>query len=165
MYNGCLRRGVFSARLKRAKLIPITKLGKENSEDVSKFRPISLLNIAGKVLEKVLINKINHRVFSHDLMNNNRYGFTPQRGTLDAAMAVKDFVEKAAGEIVVLVSIHVKGATFDPAWWPTILNDLKTGGCPKNLYNLTKRYFSQRTNNVKAWLHMRVNFASPIESI
>jgi len=37
---------------------------------VSKFRPISLLNIGGKVLEKVLINRINHHVFSHDLMNS-----------------------------------------------------------------------------------------------
>lgn len=27
-------------------------------------------------------------------MNNNRYGFAPQRGTIDAAMAVKNFVEK-----------------------------------------------------------------------
>jgi hypothetical protein len=62
MYNGCLRRGVFPTRWKRAQLVPITKPGKENSEDVSKFRPISLLNTEGKVLEKVLINRINHHV-------------------------------------------------------------------------------------------------------
>jgi hypothetical protein len=30
---------------KRAKLIPIIKPGKENSEDISKFHPISLLKI------------------------------------------------------------------------------------------------------------------------
>jgi hypothetical protein len=35
LYNGCLRRGVFPTRWKRAKLIPITKPGQENSEDVS----------------------------------------------------------------------------------------------------------------------------------
>jgi len=49
----CLRRGVFPERWKRAKLIPITKPGKENSEVFSKFHPISLLNTGGKVLEKV----------------------------------------------------------------------------------------------------------------
>jgi hypothetical protein len=27
-------------------------------------------------------------------MNTNQYGFTPQRSTIDAAMAVKDFVEE-----------------------------------------------------------------------
>src|SRR5215469_3424085 len=42
IYNGCLRRGVFPRRWKAAKMIPIVKPGKENSYDVSKFRPISL---------------------------------------------------------------------------------------------------------------------------
>jgi hypothetical protein len=131
-------------RWKRARLIPITKPGKENSKDISKYRPINLLNIGGKVLEKALINRINHHVFFHDLINKNQYSFTPQRGTIDAAMAVKDFVEKrlVAGEVIVLVSLDVKGA-FDAAWWPSILNCLKACGCPKNLYNLTKSYFSQ----------------------
>jgi len=97
------------------------------------------------VLEKLLINRINHHVFAHD-MNKNQYGFTPQRSTTDAAMAVKGFVEEglAAGEIIVLISLDVKGA-FDAAWWPSILNGLKAYNCPKNLYNLSKSYFSQRS--------------------
>ena len=73
-------------------------------EDVSKFRPIRLLNTGGKVLEKVLINRINHHIHSHDFMNTDQYGFTPQRSTIDdATMAVKDFVEEGlvAGELIV----------------------------------------------------------------
>jgi hypothetical protein len=122
MYNGCLRRGIFPTKWKRAKLITIIKPGKENSDDVSKFRSISLLNIGGKVLEKVLLNRINHHVFSHDLMHTNQYGFTPQKGTIDAAMEVKDFVMEglAAGEVIVLLSLDFKEA-FDAAWWPSIL--------------------------------------------
>jgi hypothetical protein len=77
-------------------------------------------------------------------MNNNQYGFMPQKGTIDAAMAVKEFVEKGlVTEVIVLVSLDVKDA-FDAAWWPNILNGLKACGCPKNLYNLTKSYFSQQ---------------------
>jgi hypothetical protein len=78
LYNGCLRRGVFPARWKRAELIPFTKPGKENS-DVSNFRPINLLNVHGKVLEKFLINRIKYHVFSHAFMNTHQYGFTPQK--------------------------------------------------------------------------------------
>lgn len=154
LYNGCLRSGVFPVRWKRTQLIPITKPGKDNCEDVTKFRPISLVNTGGKVLEKVLINRINHHLFSHDLMNRNQYGFTPQRSTIDAAMAVKNFVaEGLAAEVTVLVSLDVKGA-FDAAWWPAILNGLKAYDCPKNLYNLATSYFSQRsailsTNSVR----------------
>ena len=94
IYNGCLRRGVFPKRWKTAKLIPIIKPGKECSDEASKYRLISLLNIGGKVLDKLLINRINHNVFSHDHMSKNQYGFTPQKSTIDAAIAVKGFVEE-----------------------------------------------------------------------
>ena len=79
-------------------------------------------------------------------MNKNQFGFTPQRSTTDAAMAVKVFIEEglSAWEIIVLISPDVKGA-FDAAWWSSILNGLKAYNCPKNLYNLSKSYFSQRT--------------------
>ena len=49
--------------VEKGKLIPITKPGKEKSEDVSKYRPINLLNTWGNDLEKALINRINHHVF------------------------------------------------------------------------------------------------------
>ena len=80
-------------------MIPIVKPGKENSDDVFKFRPISLLNTGGKVLEKLLMNRISYHVFAHDIMNKIQCGFTPPKITTDAAMAVKRFVEEglAAG--------------------------------------------------------------------
>jgi hypothetical protein len=56
IYNQCLKRGSFPRRWKTAKIIPISKPGKE------KYRPISLLNIGEKVLENFLINRINHHV-------------------------------------------------------------------------------------------------------
>ena len=66
----------FSKRWKRAELIPIVKPEKDKSEDVLKYRILSILNIVGKRLKEVLINIINHRVYSTDFMNNNQYEFT-----------------------------------------------------------------------------------------
>jgi hypothetical protein len=57
IYNQCLNRGCFPRRWKVAKIIPIPKPGKKNSKDTSKYRPISLLNIEGKVLEELLITR------------------------------------------------------------------------------------------------------------
>lgn len=155
MYNGCLREGVFPKRWKRAQIIPIIKPGKEDSYDVSKYRPISLLNVAAKVLEKVMINRINYYAHTNDYLNKNQYGFTPQQTTIDAVMAVKDFTEVAfsSGEIVTLVSLDVEGA-FNSAWWPNVLKSLNESGCPRNLYKLTRSYLSQRqatlqTNNIR----------------
>jgi len=131
---------------KKQKFLPINKPGKESNDYVSKFHPISLLDIGGKVLQKILINRINYHVFSQGFMNENQFGFTPQKGTIDAAMAVKVFVTEglATGEVIALVSLDVQGA-FDVAWWPGILKERRACGCPKNLYELKKSYFTQRT--------------------
>jgi len=77
IYNECLRKGCFPKKWKKVKIIPIAKPGKENSTEVSKFRPISLINVGGKVLEKILINRIMHHVYTNNLMNQNQFGFTP----------------------------------------------------------------------------------------
>jgi hypothetical protein len=43
-----------------------------------------------------------------------------------------------------VVSLDVKEA-FEAAWWSSILMELKDFNCPRNLYCLTKNYFSHRT--------------------
>ena len=67
----------------------ITKPGKKDNYDPSKHRPISLLNIEDKVLEKLLINRIMHNLYKTEFLNPNQFGFTPQRSTTDVAMTVK----------------------------------------------------------------------------
>jgi retron-type reverse transcriptase len=122
---------------------------------VAKYRPISLLNIGGKVLEKLMINRINHHIFTTEFINKNQYGFRPQTSTTDAVMALKDFIEEGfkSGEVVALVNLDAE-CSFQSAWWPSILKSLNDSGCPRNLQNLTKNYFSKHlamleTNNLK----------------
>jgi hypothetical protein len=145
IYNECLKRRCFPKNWKIAKIIPITKPGREGSLDPSKYRPISLLNIGGKVLEKLLINRIMHHVYKTDFLNDNQFGFTPRKSTTDAAMAVKQFIEPGLerGSVVIMASLDVQGA-FDATWWPTILNGLRDAKCPRNLYQLTQDYFGDR---------------------
>ena len=143
--NGCLKIGVFPEIWKKAKIIPITKPDTQNSQNVTKHRPISILIIGGKILEKALINRINHHIHSTEFLKRNQYGFIPQTSTIDAIMAVKKFVQEgfSKGEITVTVSLDVEGA-FNSAWSPSVLKNLQESGCRRNLCNLTKNYFSQR---------------------
>jgi hypothetical protein len=92
-YNSCLKQGLFPTIWKKAMIIPIIKPGKERSNEVSKYRPISLLNIGGKVLDKLIINRINH-IHTNEYLNKNQYGFRPQTSTIGAVMALKDYVEE-----------------------------------------------------------------------
>ena len=101
-----------------------------------------------------MINRINHHIYSTEYLKRNQYGFIPQTSTIDAIIAVKEFIQEgfSKGEITVTVSLDVEMA-FNSAWWPSVLKNLQESGCPRNLYNLTKNYFSQR----KATLATNIN--------
>jgi len=86
IYNQCQKMGSLPRRWKTAKIIPIAKPSKENSMNPSKYRAISLLNIGGKVLEKLLINRINHHMYKNELLTDCQYGFTLQKSKTDAHM-------------------------------------------------------------------------------
>jgi len=65
MYSGCLRTACFPKIMKRAKLIPLVKPGKGTCGDMIKYLPISLLNTAANVLEK-LLRRMTYNVFSNN---------------------------------------------------------------------------------------------------
>jgi hypothetical protein len=65
--------------VEKAKIIQITKPGKESSMEVTKFGPISLINVAGKITERLLTNRIMHHIYRNELLNGEQYGFTPQK--------------------------------------------------------------------------------------
>jgi citrate lyase alpha subunit len=68
-----------------------------------------------------MIERIMHHVHTNAGLNSNQYGFIPQRGTVDAAMAVKETIEEnlKRKNCTSVVSLDVRGA-FDVAWWPRI---------------------------------------------
>ena len=110
LYNGCLKQGIFLTIWKKARIIPINKPGQEKSDKVTKYCPISLLNYGGKVLEKLLINSINHHTSSTGYLNKNQYGFRPQTSSIDAVLALKQYVQIGfrIGDVTIIVSLDVE---------------------------------------------------------
>jgi hypothetical protein len=145
VYNECLHRGHFPQQWKRSIIHPEVKRGKEGLSEVRKYRQISLINTGGKLLEKLLINRINHYLHTNRLPNRNQHGFIPQNSTVEAAMAMKQYVlsHMQQRNYVIMVRLDVQGA-FDAARWPSILCNLRALNYPRNLYNLARSYFSER---------------------
>jgi hypothetical protein len=117
----------FPRRWKTA-IISIIKPGKDTSNDIAKYRSISLISTLAKKLEKVLINRIMHYMHSHNLLSQIQYGFTPQTSTVDVVVELKEAYKQRSveeGQYVALINLDVKGA-FDAAWWPGILFSLRT---------------------------------------
>jgi hypothetical protein len=64
-------------------------------------------------------------------------------------MAVKVIIEENLKQknCTSVVSVDIRGA-FDAAWWPRILRNLKELKCPKNLFNLSRSYSSNKTGSL-----------------
>ena len=104
IYNECLRTWGLPTNWKTARILLINKPGREHP---SKFRPISLINTAGKVSEKLLIKRIMHHFHQTEFLNKNQYGFIPQNNTTDAAMEARKFIEPQLekGRVVIMVNL------------------------------------------------------------
>lgn len=55
------------------------------------YRPISLLPVLGKILEKAQIDRINFHLHKNNCLHK-KFGFTPQSSTTDAILMVKNLI-------------------------------------------------------------------------
>ena len=82
VFNKSLSSGVFPAMLKSAKVVPLYKGGSDDLLD--NYRPISLLPVISKILEKVVFKSLMTHLTDNNLLYERQYGFRPNRSTTDA---------------------------------------------------------------------------------
>ena len=73
---------------KKIHAIPVHKSG--NISDINNYRPISLLPILSKILEKVVANQLVSFLESNKLLSNSQHGFRPNLSTETALLKVTD---------------------------------------------------------------------------
>ena len=93
LINRCLQQGCFPDLLKVAKVVPIYKEG--NKEDFSNYRPISLLPVFGKVLERIIYTRMMKFIDKFKILNDSQFGFRKKRKTIDARACVVEEVRHA----------------------------------------------------------------------
>ncbi len=69
-------------------VVPLFKSGDINS--VNNYRPISLLPIISKILEKVVANQLLHYLESNRLITNSQHGFRPKLSTETSLTVITD---------------------------------------------------------------------------
>jgi len=62
----------------------IAKLRK-NSDDIASYRPISLLQILSKILEKILLQRLTPIIEDSKLIPSHHFRFRKKHGTLEKA--------------------------------------------------------------------------------
>ena len=82
-YNSCLKAGIFPARWKAARLVLISK-GKGPAESTSAYRPLCMLDTAGKLLEKLLKPRLKAAIIAAGDLAPQQYSFRRGKSTIDA---------------------------------------------------------------------------------
>ncbi|CAK1577839.1 unnamed protein product [Parnassius mnemosyne] len=145
LYNKCLMLGYFPKTWKKATIKVIPKPNREDYSQPKSYRPIGLLPVLGKILEKLFVNRVQWQLGKQDRMSHRQYGFTPQRSTEDALYdsitIIKQGLKKKA--LVVIVSLDIEGA-FDNAWWPAIVSQLNSKRIDTSMLKIISSYLSER---------------------
>ncbi|XP_045458125.1 uncharacterized protein LOC123668438 [Melitaea cinxia] len=144
--NRCLTLQYFPKQWKEAFVKIIPKPSKTDYTDLNSYRPIGLLPVFGKVLEKLFVQRITFAAMTTDKLSERQYGFRPLTSTTAALKAAIDYITKTKsdGLLTLAISLDIKAA-FDNAWWPSLLNRLRLIGCPSNIYGLVLDYTTDRT--------------------
>lgn len=86
--NTSLVTGVFPEIWKHALVVPIHKNG--DSDCVNNYRPISILPIISKVLEKIVAKQLSCYLESNNLLSKSQHGFRPKLSTETALTTLTD---------------------------------------------------------------------------
>ena len=86
LFNLSLGNLLYPDDWKQALVVPIPKQG--DSHSVSNYRPISLLPLPGKILEKLVHSQLSNYLEENDLLEDNQFGFRKERSTMHAASSL-----------------------------------------------------------------------------
>ena len=146
--NQILDTGVFPANLKIAKIIPIFK--KDDRTVFNNYRPISLLPIMSKVVEKVIADQINEFFVKHKLLFDHQYGFRSGHSTEHAALELTDRIITNIDNKKSPLNIFLDlSKAFDTLDHNILLHKLHHYGIRETPLKLLKSYLSNRQQFVE----------------
>ena len=142
-----LTTGIFPDKLKLAKVIPIYKKGEQAL--INNYRPISLLPVISKVLEKIIANQISSFFERNELFSRNQYGFRAAHCTEHAAIELTDRIitKMDNNEIPIGIFLDLSKA-FDTINHKILLSKLKYYGISGVPLQLLDNYLTNRSQYV-----------------
>ena len=122
--------------VKDASIVTIFKKGSRT--ECGNYRGISLLSVAGKILAKVLLNRL--QPLSESIIPETQCGFRPGRGTTDMSFSARQVQEKCReqGRDLCLAFIDLTKA-FDSVNREALWACLAWLGCPPKFVSITRK--------------------------
>ena len=135
--------GIFPDRLKFTTVRPLFKKG--DKRDITNYRPISLLPVFSKILERVMQTRLLKHLNDCNILSNEQYGFRPGLDTDNATYQLTNGILYALNS-----KLHMGGIFCDLAKafgcvnHEILLSKRKTYGITDNHYKLYKSYLENR---------------------
>ena len=150
IFMACLREKKWPGIWKEARVVPVHK--KSSRSLPSNYRPVSLLSVVGKVLERLVAGVICQHLRVNNLLSDRQFGFRPGRSTSDLLLLLTKEWQDALDEGLdtLVVALDIAGA-FDRVWHAGLLEKLRAKGIQGDLLLLLDDYLRGRT------LHVVVN--------
>ena len=93
IFNNILSTAVYPDMWKLANVTPIFKKG--DKQLIKNYRPISLLPICGKILEKIIFNNLYNHLTTQNLITKNQSGFRPGDSTTNQLIDLVNEIHQA----------------------------------------------------------------------
>lgn len=146
--NAAIRLKYVPSIWKFAEVIMIPKIGKPSNE-ISSYRPISLLPTMSKLFEKILLKRLKPIIERLKLVPNHQFGFRDQHSTIDQVHRITDIIEKTLEEKKICSTIFLDVAqAFDKVWHEGFVYKLKNI-LPHKICEILESYITERHFRVK----------------
>ena len=130
-------------------MTPVFKKG--DKQLIKNYRPISLLHICGKILEKIIFKNLYSYLHANNLLTKKQSGFRPGDSTTNQLLYLLDEIHQAfaltSKDFVLSVFLDISKA-FDKVWYDGLIFKLEQNGISGNILKLFQNYLSDRKQRV-----------------
>ena len=135
----CWNDGCLPQDMKDARIVHLYK-GKGEKSSCDNHRGISLLSIAGKILAKIILNRLNDH-FVDEIVPESQCGFRKNRGTADMIFAARQLQEKCHEQNKDLYVLFVDlTKAFDTVSRPGLWSMLPRIGIPPKMMQMIRSF-------------------------
>lgn len=161
LYNACIKFSYFPTAWKHANVIAIPKPNK-NQTDPKSYRPISLLTSFSKILEKILLQRINNFIEINKILPDFQFGFRPGHSTSQQLVRVvqlvkNDFRNKRSTG---MLTLDIEKA-FDCVWHDGLLHKMTKLKFPVYIIKCIQSFLKNRSFSVQIGKDSSLNMAVP----
>lgn len=148
IFNLALQTGTFPENMQLARVTVTYKGGDKNK--MSNYRPISILPVFSKGLEKIINVRINSFTEKYNLISDCQYGFRASRSTESALLAQKEVILENIENKLMTLGIYIDfSKAFDSVNHELLLAKLQKYGIRGTPIELVRSYLSSRSQFVE----------------